>query len=239
MLDADLDTDNFFVRLALTATRIGHFYRRAKRLSSGGAPEALERQTLLRNKLVSVIQQGMSIQSELVELKGSLPPQWSTWQGGDKQLASTVSPAHISRWTACLSCGFNMTLMLFFNRFLSCCRTLVRIDYCNKRPTLETRLAETSMPLAEAQLKRLVASICEAMPYLMGEVDERGARLTILQQQAIVMCRLIWPLAIVIVSPQSTHQQIQDCRARLNWIRGQYGIKLASDVLSLAKDLIC
>ncbi|CVL06073.1 uncharacterized protein FMAN_03940 [Fusarium mangiferae] len=236
--DTDLETGNFYIRLAHIATRITHFCRRAKQLSSGRALEASERQTLLRDKLVSVMQQGMSIQSELVELKGSLPPQWSNWQTKYEQLASTVSPAHISRWIACLGCGFNMTLMLFFNTFLSCCRTLVRIDYRNKRPTLETRLAETSMPLAAAQLKRLVASICKALPYMMGEVDERGARLPIPQPQAIVAYRLIWPLAVVIVSPQSTHEQIQDCRARLNWIRDQYGMKLASDVITLAKDLM-
>ncbi|KAF5545186.1 Arginine metabolism regulation II [Fusarium mexicanum] len=198
--DTGLDTHNFYIRLSLVATRIGHFHRRARQFSSSGAPGAPESRALQRKKLLSVIQDGMKIQSDMVEVAGALPPEWRTWQREDTRLVRSKGSATTSS-------------------FLSCCRTLVRGDYRSKQPTPETHLAETSMPLAEAQIKRLITSICTLLPYLMGETDEWGNPLTILEQKAIVMHRLIWPLAIIIASPQSTRQQIQDCRERLNWIR--------------------
>ncbi|KAF5606629.1 Arginine metabolism regulation II [Fusarium subglutinans] len=197
-----LDTHNFYIRLSLVATRIGHFHRRAKQFSSSGVPEKCP--TLQRKKLLSVIQEAMKIQSDMVEVAGALPPEWRTWQREDTRLVRNKGSATTSS-------------------FLSCCRTLVRVDYRSKQPTPETHLAETSMPLAEAQIKRLITSICTLLPYLMGETDEWGNPLTILEQKAIVMHRLIWPLAIIIASPQSTLQQVQDCRERLNWIRDRSG----------------
>ncbi|KAJ3549064.1 hypothetical protein NM208_g705 [Fusarium decemcellulare] len=242
--DANLDTSNFYIRLTLISTRIGHFYRLAKQLTSSEAsgtpetPEEIECQTLQREKLLSAIQQAMTIQSELADIAGSLPPDWKTWRTEGKRQANTESPAYPSRWITCLGCGFNMTLAIFYNWFLSCCRTLVRLDYRNDQPTPETHLAETSMPLANAQLKRLTTSLCTVMPYLMGEVDEHGTPLTKPKQKAIIMYRLIWPLAIVIASPQSTRQQVQDSQVRLDWIRDRYGIKLASAVSEMAKDIM-
>ncbi|KAF5581136.1 hypothetical protein FPCIR_10311 [Fusarium pseudocircinatum] len=233
--DSGLDTDNFYIRLSLIATRVGHFYRRVKQFSSSGQSERHAQQ---RSKLVSIMQQAMNIQSDLIEVAGSLPPQWKTWSSEDSRLIDNKGSATTSRWISCLGCGFNMTLILFFHSFLSCCRTLVRVDYRNKKPTPETHLAETSMPLAEAQLKRLITSICTIVPYVMGETDERGTPLSTLQQKAIVMYRLIWPLAIVVASPQSTRQQVQGCRERLDWIRDRYGIKLASAAVDIARDLI-
>ncbi|KAF5252593.1 hypothetical protein FANTH_2487 [Fusarium anthophilum] len=202
--DTGLDTHNFYIRLSLVATRIGHFHRRAKNFSPSGAPEAPEGLALQRKKLLSVIQEAMKIQSDMVEVAGALPPEWRTWQREDTRLIRSKGSATTSS-------------------FLSCCRTLVRGDYRSKEPTPETHLAETSMPLAEAQIKRLITSICTLLPYLMGETDEWGNPLTILEQKAIVMHRLIWPLAIIIASPQSTLQQVQDCRERLNWIRDRSG----------------
>ncbi|KAF5965661.1 Arginine metabolism regulation protein II [Fusarium bulbicola] len=202
--DTGLDTHNFYIRLSLVATRIGHFHRRAKNFSPSGAPEAPECLALQRKKLLSVIQEAMKIQSDMVEVAGALPPEWRTWQREDTRLIRSKGSATTSS-------------------FLSCCRTLVRGDYRSKEPTPETHLAETSMPLAEAQIKRLITSICTLLPYLMGETDEWGNPLTILEQKAIVMHRLIWPLAIMIASPQSTLQQVQDCRERLNWIRDRSG----------------
>ncbi|KAH7127410.1 hypothetical protein EDB81DRAFT_809170 [Dactylonectria macrodidyma] len=233
--DTNLETSNPTIHMALIVTRIGQFYRLAKRLTS---PEVLKGQAQRRSQLLSAIQQAMDIQSELIKIAGALPSQWKRQETEDKRQANAESPPLASGWIACLGCGFNAHLILFFSRFLSCCRTLVQLDYRTKKLTPETHLAETSMPLAEAQLRRLTATVCATMPYLMGEVNEQGTSIAVPQQKAVIMYRLIWPLAIVIGSPHSTSQQIENCQTRLNWIRDRYGIKLASVAPDLVKELM-
>ncbi|KAF4503319.1 hypothetical protein FAGAP_473 [Fusarium agapanthi] len=137
--DNGLDTHNFYIRLSLVATRVGHFHRRAKQFSSSGVPKEPERRTLQRRKLLSFL----------------------------------VMLSH------------------------SCAGRLLQ-------QAANTRDAPS----------RDVNAIGRSPTQKIDYVDLYGRA-----QKAIVMYRLIWPLAIVIASPQSTRQHIQDSRDRLDWIR--------------------
>ncbi|KAF4956397.1 hypothetical protein FSARC_11599 [Fusarium sarcochroum] len=236
--DLSLDTSNFFIDLALNTTRISHFHRLAKHLTSLKTPQY---QSSQRSRLLSAIRQALDIKSEVVKISGSLPPQWMPWETDDKQQTYRESPFLINCtavWMACLCSRFNATLILFFIRFLSCCRALMQLDHSNGQSTPETLLAERLASFAEAQLRKVTALVCAMMPYLMGETDEQGAPHAVAGQKAAILYRVIWPLAIVHVSPHSTDQEAEDCLRRLNWIQDHLGIKLASSVRGVAQDLI-
>ncbi|KAM5349840.1 hypothetical protein ACJ41O_006345 [Fusarium nematophilum] len=232
--EADLDLSNPSVLIAVSVARIGQFYRSAKRVT--GREEARLGMSERRAMLGSAMREAMLIQSELAKIAASLPPMWRP-----QEVAHTPGQpllSYESRWTACICCLYNVTLILFYSRFLLCCGALRRLSHGTSTATPEKQLVESSASLAEAQLKALTHMICATMPYLMGAVDEQGVPLVVPQQKGVIMYHLIWPLAIVIVSPWSSSQQVESCRARLNWIRDRYGIKLASVVLDLARDLL-
>ncbi|KAH6988221.1 hypothetical protein BKA56DRAFT_578506 [Ilyonectria sp. MPI-CAGE-AT-0026] len=236
--NANLNTSNATVRTGIVVTRINQFSRLAKHIT---VPEEVGGRDHQRDQLLSAMRQAIDIQLEAAQVAGSLLSPWRPQETTGKRHANAESSPlfnYTSRWAACVDSLFDVALILFFSRFLSCCRALLQLDSSIGQSAPETRLAETWMPLAEAQLRRLAQVLCATMPYMMGEVDEQGTPLTEPQQKAVVMYHLVWPLAIVIANPQSTSQQVEDCQARLNWIRDRHGIKLASAAPDLAKDMM-
>ncbi|KAF5011615.1 hypothetical protein FDECE_2278 [Fusarium decemcellulare] len=236
--DASVASSNPAIHVAAIVARIGQFYRAAKRITSAtNATSSSEKRPLL----ISAMEQAMGISGELAKFSGTLPSEWKPKEATDKRQTDQQDRplvTYTSRWTASVCTRFNITLVLFFYKFSSCCRALAQLDRESGTATPETELALNYTSVADAQLKRLTHLVCISMPYLMGEVDEQGNALDVPDHKGAVMYHLVWPLGIVMASPASTNQQIEDCRARLNWIKDQYGIKLASAVPDLAKDLM-
>ncbi|KAJ0133203.1 hypothetical protein HZ326_21841 [Fusarium oxysporum f. sp. albedinis] len=234
--DSQLDTSNHVIRLALVVTRIGQFYRAARRITTPEPPLTPNKQ---RELLVPVIQQALAIGAELAIIeKEAMPTRLRPQQTTDKRPATPKDQPLVSfqsRWTACAWVFFNMYLILFFRRLHLCATTLLRLGSTDSP---QTQLAQTTAIVAEKQVAAMTQRLCSVMPYVMGEVDEQGMPLAVPQRQSVIMYHLVWPLAIVIASPHSNPEQVKECQTRLNMIRDLYGIRLASFAPGLARDLM-
>ncbi|KAF4447700.1 Arginine metabolism regulation protein II [Fusarium austroafricanum] len=234
--DSQLDTSNPVIRLALVTTRIGQFYRAARRITTSDPPLTPSKQ---RDLLVPVIQQALAIGAELAMIeKEAMPTRLRPQQTTDKRPATPKDRPLVSfqsRWTACTWAFFNMYLILFFGRLHLCATTLLRLDSAD---TPQAQLAQTTAGVAETQVIAMTQRLCSVMPYLMGEINEQGMPLAVPQRQSVIMYHLIWPLAIAIASPHSNAEQVKECQTRLNMIRDLYGIRLASFAPGLATALM-
>uniref|UniRef100_A0A0D2Y096 Zn(2)-C6 fungal-type domain-containing protein n=1 Tax=Fusarium oxysporum (strain Fo5176) TaxID=660025 RepID=A0A0D2Y096_FUSOF len=234
--DSQLDTSNPVIRLALVVTRIGQFYRAARRITSADSTSTPNKQ---RELLVPVIQEALAIGAELAMIEKAMPTRLQPQQTADKRPATPNNKSLVSfqsRWTACTWVFFNMYLILFFGRLHVCAATLLRLVDSKSSP--QVQLAQTTATIAEKQVVSMTQRLCSVLPYLMGEVNEQGIPLPVPQRQSVVMYHLVWPLAIAIESPHSSPWQVKECQARLNLIRDLYGIRLASFAPGLARDLM-
>ncbi|KAF5694368.1 Arginine metabolism regulation II [Fusarium denticulatum] len=234
--DSQLDTSNPVIRLALVVTRIGQFYRAARRITSADSAWTPNKQ---REFLVPVIQEALAIGAELAMIEKAMPTRLQPQQTADKRPTTPNNEPLVSfqsRWTACTWVFFNMYLILFFGRLHVCAATLLRLVDSKSSP--QVQLAQTTATIAEKQVVSMTQRLCSVLPYLMGEVNEQGIPLPVPQRQSVIMYHLVWPLAIAISSPHSSPGQVKECQARLNLIRDLYGIRLASFAPDLAKDLM-
>ncbi|KAF4345140.1 Arginine metabolism regulation II [Fusarium beomiforme] len=235
--DSKLDTANPVIRLALVVTRIGQFYRAARRIT--GAESTLT-QNKQRELLVPVIQEALAIGAELAMIeKEAMPSRLRPQQTTDKRPGTPNDKPLVSfqsRWTACTWVFFNMYLILFFGRLHICATTLLQLVDSKSSP--QVQLAQTTATIAQKQVVSMTQRLCSVLPYLMGEVDQQGKLLAVPQHQSVIMYHLIWPLAIAIESPHSSPEQVKECQAKLNLIRDLYGIRLASFAPRLARDLM-
>ncbi|KAF5669900.1 Arginine metabolism regulation II [Fusarium circinatum] len=234
--DSQLDTSNPVIRLALVVTRIGQFYRAARRITSAESTSTPNKQ---RRLLVPVIQEALAIGAELAMIEKAMPTRLQPQQTADKRPATPNDKPLVSfqsRWTACTWVFFNMYLILFFGRLHVCAATLLRLVDSKSSP--QVQLAQTTATIAEKQVVSMTQRLCSVLPYLMGEVNEQGIPLPVPQRQSVIMYHLVWPLAIAIESPHSSPGQVKECQARLNLIRDLYGIRLASFAPGLAEDLM-
>ncbi|KAM5347834.1 hypothetical protein ACJ41O_007658 [Fusarium nematophilum] len=227
------------IRMALAVTRVGQFYRMSKRITDPKEP-ALTRGEK-RERLVAVVEQAMSITSELAAIAEAIPPPLRPQQVPDKRSANPQEQHLVcfsARWTACKWSLYTVILVLFFDRMLSCSRLLIQLDETYSTVTPETHVARTAAVIAETQLKRMVDMLCAAMSFLMGEVDSHSEPLPMPQRQRVIMYHLVWPLGVVIACPLSSRGQVEDCQARLDMVRDMHGIKLAAFTPDLARDLM-
>jgi hypothetical protein len=234
--NSQLDASNPVIRLALVVTRIGQFYRAARRITSADSTSTPNKQ---RELLVPVIQEALAIGAELAMIEKAMPTRLQPQQTADKRPATSNNKPLVSfqsRWTACTWVFFNMYLILFFGRLHVCAATLLRLVDSKSSP--QVQLAQTTATIAEKQVVSMTQRLCSVLPYLMGEVNEQGIPLPVPQRQSVVMYHLVWPLAIAIESPHSSPWQVKECQARLNLIRDLYGIRLASFAPGLARDLM-
>lgn len=235
--DSQLDASNPVIRLALVVTRIGQFYRAARRITSADSTSTPPNKQ--RELLVPVIQEALAIGAELAMIEKAMPTKLQPQQTADKRPTTPNNKSLVSfqsRWTACTWVFFNMYLILFFGRLHVCAATLLRLVDSKSSP--QVQLAQTTATIAEKQVVSMTQRLCSVLPYLMGEVNEQGIPLPVPQRQSVVMYHLVWPLAIAIESPHSSPWQVKECQARLNLIRDLYGIRLASFAPGLARDLM-
>ncbi|RGP80084.1 arginine metabolism regulation ii [Fusarium longipes] len=234
--DAQLDTKRHGVRLALVVTRIGQFYRAARQIT---APDSIMTPALQQAHLVSLIKQALAIAGELAMIeKDAIPTKLRPQETTDKRLANPTNEYLISfnsRWTASRWSQFALYLILFFERLHKCSDALLQLGGLRDE---ETRLARTAGAISQGQIKTMIHKVCKALPYLMGEVDKQGRPLTVPERQSVIMYHLVWPLAIIIVSPHSSPEQVEDNQVRLDLIRDLYGIRLAYFAPDLARDLM-
>ncbi|KAH7174578.1 uncharacterized protein B0J16DRAFT_348815 [Fusarium flagelliforme] len=234
--DAHLDTKRHGVRLALVVTRIGHFYRAARQITVADSPlTEAEKQT----QLVSSIKQALAIAKELAMIeKDAIPTKLRPRETADKRPATPTNQNLISfdsRWTACTWCLFTLFLVLFFERLYKCSDALLQLKSIDDGAM---QLARTAGAISEGQIKAMIHKVCSCMPYLMGEVDKQGRPLSVPERQSVIMYHLVWPLSVIIVSPHSSPEQVEDCKMRLISVRDLYGIRLAYFAPGLARDLM-
>ncbi|KAJ3547389.1 hypothetical protein NM208_g1547 [Fusarium decemcellulare] len=236
--NTSLDGKKPVTRVAVTVARIGQFCRDFKN-SRPLQESALEAKHL--ETLISIVEQATVVQHELSEIDSSVLPEWNHQNTTDERHADergSQLPVHPSRWIATARSLFHVSSILFFTKFVSCCRTLLELDQGTAYAYHPRHETKTSLTLAEAQLVRLIHMLCATMPYLMGEVDEQGNSVAVPVHKAVIMYHLIWPLAFVNASAWSTRQQVQDARRRLDLIQEQYGIKLASAAPEMARSIL-
>ncbi|KAF9768383.1 hypothetical protein IL306_014325 [Fusarium sp. DS 682] len=235
--DSQLDTSNPAIRLALVVTRIGQFYRAARRITSADSTLTQNKQ---RELLVPAIQEALAIGAELAMIeKEAMPTRLRPQQTTDKRPTTPNNKPLVSfqsRWTACTWVFFNMYVILFFGRLHVCATSLLQLVDSKSSP--QVQLAQTTATIAEKQVVSMTQRLCSVLPYLMGEVNEQGMPLAVPQRQTVIMYHLVWPLAIAIESPHSSPEQVEECQARLDLIRDLYGIRLASFAPGLARDLM-
>jgi hypothetical protein len=234
--DAQLDTKRHGVRLALVVTRIGQFYRAARQIT---APDSTLTSVVQQAQLVSLIKQALSIARELAMIeKDAIPTKLRPQETTDKRPANPTNQSLISfnsRWTASRWSQFALFLILFFERLFKCSDALLHLEGIGDD---EMQLARTARAVSEGQIKTIIHKLCSALPYLMGEVDKQGRPLAVPERQSVVMYHLVWPLAIIMVSPHSSPEQVEDSQMRLNSVRDLYGIRLAYFAPDLARDLM-
>ncbi|ENH65845.1 Arginine metabolism regulation protein II [Fusarium oxysporum f. sp. cubense race 1] len=168
--DSQLDTSNPVIRLALVITRIGQFYRAARRITSADSTSTPNKQ---RELLVPVIQEALAIGAELAMIEKAMPTRLQPQQTADKRPATPNNKPLVSfqsRWTACTWVFFNMYLILFFGRLHICAATLLRLVDSKSSP--QVQLAQTTATIAEKQVVSMTQRLCSVLPYLMGEVNE-------------------------------------------------------------------
>jgi hypothetical protein len=234
--DAHLDTKRHGVRLALVVTRIGHFYRAARQITAADSPlTEAQKQT----QLVSSIKQALAIAKELAMIeKDAIPTKLRPRETADKRPATPTNQNLISfdsRWTACTWCLFTLFLVLFFERLYKCSDALLQLGSIDDGAM---QLARTAGAISEGQIKAMIHKVCSCMPYMMGEVDKQGRPLSVPERQSVIMYHLVWPLSVIIVSPHSSPEQVEDCKMRLISVRDLYGIRLAYFAPDLARDLM-
>ncbi|KAL6916484.1 hypothetical protein FSHL1_007932 [Fusarium sambucinum] len=236
MPDAQLDSKRHVVRLALVVTRIGQFYRASKQIT---APDSASTPIVQQAQLVSLIKQALAIAGELAMIqKDAMPTKLRPQETTDKRPKNPANQSLISfdsRWTASRWSQFALYLILFFARLSKCSDALLQLETMGDE---ETQLARTAGAISVGQIKAMIHKLCSALPYLMGEVDKQGRPLSVPERQSVIMYHLVWPLSVVIVSPHSTPEQVEDGQTRLNDIRDMYGIRLAYFAPGLARDLM-
>ncbi|KAG8672796.1 hypothetical protein FPOAC1_006087 [Fusarium poae] len=234
--DAQLDTKRHVVRLALVVTRIGQFYRASKQIT---APDPGLTPSVQQAQLVSLIKQALAIAGELAMIqKDAMPTKLRPQETTDKRPKNPANQSLISfdsRWTASRWSQFALYLILFFTRLSKCSDALLQLETIGDE---ETQLARTAGAISVGQIKAMTHKLCSALPYLMGEVNKQGRPLSVPERQSVIMYHLVWPLSVVIVSPYSTPEQVEDGQTRLNEIRDMYGIRLAYFAPGLARDLM-
>ncbi|KAM0207997.1 hypothetical protein ACHAPQ_007773 [Fusarium lateritium] len=235
--DAQMDTSNPSMHLALVATHCGQFYRAARRITASDEPPlTLAEQRIM---LVKVLQQGLAIGGELAAIeKGTMPSTLQPQQITDKRHITPQGDPLISfnsQWTACTWSFFSSFLIVFFSTMYKCSILLLELSPADGP---EKQLAQTTARIADGALKKTAHMFCSALPFLFGEVDVRGLPFAVPQRQTVIMYHMIWPLSVLIASHHSTPHQVATCQMRLNMVRDLYGVKYAWYAPGLARDLL-
>ncbi|KAM0346226.1 hypothetical protein ACHAPU_005651 [Fusarium lateritium] len=235
--DTSLDVSNPSLRLALVVTGIGQFYREARRITTFIDPAVPPAEQ--RIMLVAVIQQALAIGKEVALIQTqAMPSKLQPQQTTDKrQVASKNQPliSFNSQWTAATWTFFMSCLTVFFNRVHLCSMTLLALSSADGP---EAQLARAAAAIAEEKLKVVAYMVCNTLPYLFGEVDERGMPLPVPQRRSVIMYHVVWPLSVLIASPFTSPHHVEVCQMRLDMVRDLYGVKLASYGPGLARDLL-
>ncbi|KAH7233304.1 hypothetical protein BKA59DRAFT_487959 [Fusarium tricinctum] len=235
--DAQMDTSNPSMRLALVTTHCGQFYRAAKRITASDQPPLTPAEQ--RIMLVKVLQQGLAIGGELAVIeKDTMPLTLQPQQTTDKRPVTPGGQSLISfnsQWTACTWSFFSSCLIVFFTTLYKCSVLLLELSPADGP---EKKLAQTTAAIADGALRKTAYMFCSALPYLFGEVDVRGLPLAVPQRQTVIMYHMVWPLSVLIASPHSTPHQVAICQMRLNMVRDVYGVKVAWYTPGLARDLL-
>lgn len=202
--------------------KISHFYSAATRCLKAWSDNA----TISagdRASMLSIINQGMRLQTDLMFWTGSLPeaarPRYITTP--DDRLLIT----HSCRWLGSVWSLYLSSLILFYSKVLLCCEVMLNAD-CGGSPA-EADRASTAAALARKSVVKLVGTICSGIPYLFGEVDEDGKPRENPSHKASILYNMVWPLAIVRRCRFSTESQVQLCGESLGCVGGMYGLNLA------------
>ncbi|KAF5680076.1 Arginine metabolism regulation II [Fusarium heterosporum] len=208
--DKDLDISNPSLRLALVVTRIGQFYREARRITTYIDPTVTPAEQ--RVMLVTVIQQALALGKEVALISTqAMPSKLQPQQTTDKRpVASKNQPliSFNSQWTAATWTFFMSCLTVFFNRLHLCSMTLLALS--SEGPDgPDAQLARAAAAIAEERLKVVAHMVCHTLPYLFGEVDEKGMPLPVPQRRSVIMYHIVWPLSVLIASPFTSPQLLE------------------------------
>lgn len=206
----------------LTVAKISRFYSettmRVKSWSENSTTTAADRASML-----SIIDQAMQLQSELVFwddfLSQAVRPRYITTT--DNRLLIT----HSCRWLGSIWCLYLSTLILFHSKVMLCCQLILDTDG-GESPVGADRV-RTAAALAKKSVVGLVGAICGGIPYLFGDVGEHGEPRENAGHKASILYNMVWPLAIVRRCRFSTEDQVKVCGESLGRIGVLYGLNLA------------
>lgn len=206
----------------LAVAKISGFYsaatRRLKAWSDNSTTSAGARASML-----SVIDQAMRLQTDLMFWASSLPeaarPRHITTT--DDRLLIT----HSSKWLGSVWSLYLSSLILFYSKVMSCCQVMLDTD-CGESPT-ETDRVSAAAALAKKSIVELVGTICGGIPFLFGEVDENGEPRENPGHKASILYNMIWPLAVIRRCRFSTENQVWMCGESLSCVGETYGLNLA------------
>jgi len=225
--ESQVDMTNPVMRLAVVVAHCGDFYRTARQITTSDDPPPIK-----RIMLVKILQQALALAQGLAMAEEeTMPPQQTT----EKRPEGEALAAFDSQWTATTWCFFASCMIVFFSMVHRCSILLLGLGPLDCQ---EKQLAETTAGLSDMALAKTMHVLCQALPYVFGEVDAKGRPRAVPRRQIAVMYHMVWPLSVAIASIHSTPQQVALCQMRLDMIRDIYGLKLAWYSVGLARDVM-